>query len=104
MSTLPNPTVDVSAPDLGSSQPAGAVECSIAPWDAAINNNRDGPGGEHSEAVHAEVARECHAANMLRFRAHVGTGVAAILLFGVGVVGWARSSRQRTSRGVVRSR
>jgi hypothetical protein len=81
-----NPTVSASASDLGESGPAGEVVCSIAPWDAGLNDNRDGPGGEHSEAYFDEVAAECYAASTRRFNAAVGSGVLALLLLGVGVV------------------
>ena len=81
-----NPTVNVSASDLGDSGPAGEVGCSIAPWDAGLNDNRDGPGGEHSEAYFNEVAAECYSANTTRFNAAVGSGVLALLMLSVCVV------------------
>ena len=81
-----NPTVDVSASDLDSGGPAGAVGCSIAPWDAGLNDNRDGPGGEHSDSYSDEVATECSSANTTRFDAALGSGVLAVLLLSVGVV------------------
>ena len=89
-----NPTVDVRASDLGDSGPAGEVGCSIAPWDAGLNDNREGPGGEHSHLFSDEVAADCYAANMTRFHAAVGTGVLALLLLSIGAFGAARSKRR----------
>ena len=88
-----NPTVHVSASDLGDRGPAGTVGCSIAPWDAGLNDNRDGPGGEHSGAYVDEVAAECYSANTTRFHAAVGSGVLALLLLGLGVAVAVRSMR-----------
>lgn len=79
-----NPTVDVGASDLGSRGPAGDVGCSIAPWDAGLNGNRDGPGGEHSDSYSDEVAAECYAASTTRFHAALGIGVLAVFVLGVG--------------------
>lgn len=90
-----NPTVNVSASDVGRSGPAGEVACSIAPWDAGLNDNRDGPGGEHSEAYFNEVAAECYSANTTRFNAAVGSGVLALLLLSVGIAVAVRSMRLR---------
>lgn len=90
-----NPTVNVTAADLGDRGPAGEVGCSIAPWDAGLNDNRDGPGGEHSDAYVDEVAAECYSENTTRFNAAVGSGVLALLLLGVGVVVGVRSMRSR---------
>ena len=81
-----NPSVDVSAADLGASAPAGEVTCSIAPWDAGLNDNRDGPGGEHADAYVDEVAAECYSANSTRFNAAVGSGVLALLMLGAAVI------------------
>ena len=89
-----NPTVDVRASDLGDSGPAGEVGCSIAPWDAGLNDNREGPGGEHSHPFSDEVAADCYAANMTRFHGGVGTGVLAVLLLGIGALEDARSKRR----------
>ena len=88
-----NPTVNVSTSDLGDSGPAGEVGCSIAPWDAGLNDNRDGPGGEHAGTYSNEVAAECYSANTTRFNAAVGSGVLALLLLGVGIAVAARSMR-----------
>ena len=88
-----NPTVNVSAADLGESGPSGEVDCSIAPWDAGLNDNRDGPGGEHSRTYVDEVAAECYSANTTRFNAAVGSGVLALLVLGVGVTVAVRSMR-----------
>lgn len=78
-----NPTVDVAASDEGI-EPAGEVPCPIAPWDAALNDNDDGPGGEHTEAFYEEVADECYAENIRRFDVAV---VAGVLSFGLSLVG-----------------
>lgn len=88
-----NTTVSVSASDIGDSGPAGEVGCSIAPWDAGLNGNREGPGGEHSAAYFNEVAAECYSANTMRFNAAVGSGVLALLMLSVGVVVVVRSMR-----------
>lgn len=88
-----NPTVTVSASDLGDSGPAGEAGCSIAPWDAGLNDNRDGPGGEHSGTYFDEVAAECYSANTTRFNAAVGSGVLALLMLSVGVIVAVRSMR-----------
>jgi hypothetical protein len=88
-----NPTVNVSASDLDGSGPAGEVGCSIAPWDAGLNDNRDGPGGEHSGTYFDEVAADCYPANTTRFNAAVGSGVLALLMVSVGVIVAARSKR-----------
>ena len=88
-----NPTVDVSASDLGSRGPAGDVGCSIAPWDAGLNDNRDGPGGEHSDAYADEVAADCYSASTGRFHAALGSGVLALLVLGAGVAPAGRSVR-----------
>lgn len=90
-----NTTVNVSASDVGHSGPAGEVACSIAPWDAVLNDDRDGPGGEHSKAYFNEVAAECYSANTARFNAAVGSGVFALLLLSVGIAVAARSMRLR---------
>jgi hypothetical protein len=89
-----NPTVNVSASDLGDSGPAGEVGCSIAPWDAGLNDNRDGPGGEHSGPYSDEVAADCYAANKTRFNAAVGSGVLALLMLSISVVVAIRSMRR----------
>jgi hypothetical protein len=86
-----NPTVNVSASDVGDRGPAGEVGCSIAPWDAGLNDNRDGPGGEHSRAYSNEVATECHSASTTRFNAALGSGALAVLMLSIGVVGAVRS-------------
>ena len=90
-----NPTVNVSASDDldGGGSPAGDVGCNIAPWDAGLNKNDDGPGGEHTRPYRDEVAAECYSANTTRFDAAVGSGVLALLLLGAGVVVAARSKR-----------
>lgn len=77
-----NPTVSVAASDLGDRGPAGEVVCSIAPWDAGLNDNDQGPGGEHSGAFFDEVAADCYSSNTFRFRAGIGLGVAALVLLG----------------------
>ena len=89
-----NPTVNVSASDIGDSGPAGEVGCSIAPWDAGLNDNRDGPGGEHSGPYSEEVAAECYSANTTRFKAAVGSGALALLMLTTGVVVAVRSTRR----------
>lgn len=88
-----NTTVSVNASDVGDSGPAGEVGCSIAPWDAGLNGNRNGPGGEHSAAYFDEVASECYSANTTRFNAAVGSGVLALLILSAGVVVVVRSMR-----------
>ncbi len=88
-----NPTVNVSASDLSDGGPAGEVGCSIAPWDAGLNDNRDGPGGEHPRTYFDEVAAECYSANTTRFSAAVGSGVLALLMLSVGVMVAVRSRR-----------
>lgn len=88
-----NPTVDVSASDFGDKGPAGEVGCSIAPWDAGLNDNRAGPGGEHTDSYHDEVGAECYSANTTRFHAAVGSGAVAVLLLGVGIAVTVRSRR-----------
>lgn len=90
-----NPTVNVSASDLGDRGAAGEVGCSISPWDAGLNDNRDGPGGEHSGTYFNEVSAECYSANTTRFNAAVGSGVFALLLLGVGIAVAARSKQSR---------
>lgn len=92
-----NPTVDVSASDVGGAGPGGEVGCSIAPWDAGLNGNRDGPGGEHSEAYFNEVAAECYAANTASFNAAVGSGVLALLMLCVGAVAAIMSIRSTST-------
>lgn len=89
-----NPTVDVSATDLGAGGPAGEVGCSIAPWDAILNHNRDGPGGEHSHPYSDEVAADCYAANMTRFDAAVGSAVLALLILSISALVAIRSMRR----------
>ncbi len=82
-----NPAVDVRASDVGGDEPAGKVGCSIAPWDAGLNDNRAGPGGEHSSAYSHEVAAECYSANMTRFYTATVSGVLALTtLFGGAAV------------------
>ncbi|HXH80720.1 hypothetical protein [Nocardioides sp.] len=81
-----NVGVDVSASDFGDSGPAGRVGCSIAPWDAGLNDNRDAPGGEHTGAYSNEVAAECYSASSTRFNAAVGSGVLGLLMLSVGAV------------------
>jgi hypothetical protein len=88
-----NPTVNVSASDFGDSGPAGEVACSIAPWDAGLNDNLSGPGGEHPGAYIDEVAAECYAANTTRFNAAVGSGVLSLLLLSAGLIAAGRSRR-----------
>ncbi|MFC7500954.1 hypothetical protein ACOACQ_04155 [Nocardioides sp. CPCC 206347] len=87
-----NPTVNVSASDF-TGEPAGEVGCSIAPWDAGLNENSEGPGGEHPHDYFAEVGAECYSANMARFRGAVGLAALALLLTTVGVVLALRASR-----------
>lgn len=91
---LDNPTVSVRASDVGDRGPAGEVDCAIAPWDAGLNDNRDGPGGEHSRPYSEEVAAACYSASTLRFRAAVGSGALALLMLGVGVVVAVRSTNR----------
>ena len=62
-----NPTVSVSSSDYGTVGPVGDVDCTIAPWDARLNDNRSGPGGEHRAAFSHEVASECYSENTTRF-------------------------------------
>ncbi len=88
-----NPTVNVSAADLGDDGPAGEVGCSIAPWDAALNDNRDGPGGEHSHPYSDEVAADCYAASTARFKAAVGSDVLALLMLSISTLVAFRSMR-----------
>lgn len=85
---LHNQTVNVSAPDGDRSTPAGEVGCDIAPYDAGLFGNDDPPGGEHPRDFAEEVATECYAANMARFKAGVGSGVLAlVLLVGTAAAG-----------------
>lgn len=87
-----NPAVDVAATDYGFNGPAGEIGCSIAPWDAGRNGNRDTPGGEHLAPYSAEVATECYSANIRRYNAAIGSGVLAFLVLvgGVAVAVWPR--------------
>lgn len=87
-----NPTVNIGASDIGESRPAGKVDCSIAGWDAGLNHNRDGPGGEHSGTYFNEVAAECYSANKTRFDAGFAIGILALLTLAAGVMIAARSS------------
>jgi hypothetical protein len=93
-----NSTVSVSAPDLGDRRSAGEVGCSIAPWDAGLNGNRDGPGGEHSHPFSDEVAADCYAANMTRFHAALATGVLALLMLCMSALAAFRSTRRVLTR------
>ncbi len=86
-----NTAVDVSASDLGDEGPAGVVGCVVAPWDAVLNSNSEGPGGEHSQPYFQEVASDCYAANKTRFTTAVASGVIAFLLLAVGGVLTVRS-------------
>ncbi|KRA32347.1 MULTISPECIES: hypothetical protein [unclassified Nocardioides] len=81
-----NPTVSISASDIDDGGSSGEASCSIAPWDAGLNDNSDGPGGEHTQAFHDEVAAACYAANTRRFNASIGCGALALLLLGGGAV------------------
>lgn len=92
-----NPTVNVSASDIGDSSPAGAVGCSIAPWDAGLNDNREGPGGHHSHPYSDEVAADCYAANKTRFNTAAGSGVLALLMLSISALGAIRSMRRMPS-------
>jgi hypothetical protein len=94
---LDNATVDVSSTDLGPHGPAGEVGCVFAPWDAGINGNHDGPGGEHSSAYYDEVRSECADANTTRFDAGIATGVLALILLGIGVSGRVPGRRHPTT-------
>jgi hypothetical protein len=93
-----NLTVNISATDLGESGPAGKVDCNIAPWDAGLNHNSHGPGGEHSGPYFDEVAAECFSANKVRFDAALGSGVLALLVLGAGVAVAVRSMRTSAPR------
>lgn len=75
-----NTAVVVSASDLGEDGPAGKVGCVVAPWDAVLNGNSVGPGGEHSRPYFQEVASECYAANKTRFTTAVAGGVIGFVL------------------------
>lgn len=88
-----NPTVNVGASDITDRGPAGKVACSIAPWDAGLNGNDDGPGGDHTSAFRDEVAAACHAANTKRFRASVGSGALAVVLLAAAAVMGPRTRR-----------
>ncbi|WP_372728019.1 hypothetical protein [Nocardioides sp.] len=93
-----NPTVDVTASDLGTDAPAGAVVCSIAPWDAGLHHNDSPPGGEHAAGYAQEVAADCFAANTVRFRSAVGSGAVALGLVGAAAVVGSRTSARRPGR------
>lgn len=88
-----NTAVDVRASDLGDEGPAGDVGCVVAPWDAVLNSNSEGPGGEHSQPYFKEVASDCYAANKTRFTTAVASGVVAFLLLAVGGVLTVRPRR-----------
>lgn len=88
-----NTAVDVGASDLGDKGPAGDVGCVVAPWDAVLNSNSEGPGGEHSQPYFEEVASDCYAANKTRFTTAIASGVIAFLLLAVGGVLTVRSPR-----------
>ena len=92
-----NTSVDVSASDVNGGGPVGEVGCTIAPWDAALNDNDEGPGGEHSRAFFDEVGAECYAASTARFRAAVGSGVLALVLLAASGVVAGRSTRSSRS-------
>ncbi|WP_182380022.1 hypothetical protein [Nocardioides sp. WS12] len=79
-----NPAVDVSASDF-TGESGGEVGCSIAPWDAGLNGNDEGPGGEHPHDYFVEVGAACYAANMTRFRVAVGAGALALAALAAGV-------------------
>jgi hypothetical protein len=84
---LHNQTVDVSASDTDQTTPAGQVGCVIAPYDAGLFGNDDPPGGEHSRAFADEVAADCYAVNMTRFKAGVASfGLGLVLLVAATVV------------------
>jgi hypothetical protein len=89
-----NPAVDIRAADVGGDEPAGEVGCSIAPWDAGLNANREAPGGEHSSAYSREVAAECYAANMTRFDTAVVSSVLALTTLLVAVALGVRPRRR----------
>jgi hypothetical protein len=85
---LHNQTVDVSASDTDQATPAGQVGCVIAPYDAGLFGNDDPPGGEHPRDFADEVAAECYAVSMTRFKAGVASiGLGLVLLVGATVVG-----------------
>lgn len=90
-----NPTVSVNASDIDDSGSSGDVECSIAPWDAGLNGNDNGPGGEHLPAFHDEVATECYAANIERFRASAVSGALGLLLLVGAAAAGVRSMKRR---------
>lgn len=95
---LDNPTVDVAAADLDDAgQAAGRVGCSIAPWDAGLNGNDDPPGGEHAPAFSEEVATDCHAANLDRFRAAIAAAVLGLgSAVAAGLLGARREPAEKT--------
>ena len=88
-----NTRVDVSASDFGDQGPAGNVGCVVAPWDAVLNSNSEGPGGEHTQPYSEEVASDCYDANTTRFTTAVASVVIAFLLLAVGRVLTVRSNR-----------
>lgn len=88
-----NLSVDVAATDFGLSGPAGSVGCPIAPWDAGMNGNSNGPGGEHLRPFYDEVATECYSKNIARYNAAITSEVLALLVFSAGVVAVIRSRR-----------
>lgn len=94
---LNNITVDILASDYDTRGPAGAVQCSIAPWDAGANHSDNEPGGEHDAAYAREVGSECYAANIIRFRAAVGSLVLAAGVVIAGVALGIRAPRARTT-------
>ncbi len=94
---LNNITVDILASDYDTRGPAGAVQCTIAPWDAGANHNDNEPGGEHHAAYYTEVGSKCYAANIFSFWAAIGSlGLAAAMMI-AGVALGIRAPRARTT-------
>lgn len=83
---LDNVRVDVKASDGTDGQaPGGEVGCTIAPWDAGVNDNDQGPGGEWPREYYEEVGEKCYAASMARYDAGRGTAALGAVLLGAGV-------------------
>ncbi len=88
-----NTRVDVRASDFDDQGPAGDVGCVVAPWDAVLNSNSEGPGGEHTRPYFKEVASDCYAANRTQFTTAAASVGIGFLLLVVGGVLTVRSKR-----------
>lgn len=76
---LRNVEVRVTERDFDGS--SGVVGCVVAPWDAVVNGERGGPGGEHDVAWGQAVGAACARENERRFGAAAASAaVGAVLL------------------------